>query len=705
MSLSPKAVRVFAAVEVLRDSQADVRHALATLFEPDLAKFDGQLFNPEAVAREINTNYRLGITSDIVAGFVDIFSDRGWILPILDGQQSNAFVVQCPPNASILSDEDDFKKKAELLGNEFRDFIFELSPLNQVKKSNEELVDDLIDWLLKLDRFTEDSIRTAAKSYKIGKKIYLDVSENSEDSVSESTFMSARFVEHLFTTKSENIKFLVELGEVGLITEVVKDFQRPTSSVKKTDLAVYLDAPLALDYLGLSGPVPQSSVESVLKGLAGIGGSVRIFRQSIEEMKLNLNAMLSRPPAQRTGPTADALRRGEVLEAFVRQIAINPDKILKDRGIGIVDQTVESFPNEHKYFSKEALNSLYSQIGWVKEDNARFHDAAIATLAMRKRHGTQSGDVFETKHVVLTRNPTFPSAARRISADFHYIGPAHVGPVIHLRQFATAIWLRVGSRANEEIPTRYILSSCRRVLTLRRNIVEKVHQIKSTLSDSQAEQLELLLSVDRSAQVLMDKTLGSAAIIGPSNIATLIDAMKKAQIKEHIKESEQTILQIRAEAAAREESLKQEADRRQTDLQKEAHEAQSLAISKQEEAKSHAETVDKVLVKIISNTNTSINRRSRSASIVAFLMFFAMNTIAFFGNVQSFEIAILNYVIMISLASIFYFNSSIRNRIFVPLMNRYSWSLLDKNLRGVDLSVEDFEGRISLGPDGFSLGQ
>jgi hypothetical protein len=598
MSLSPKAIRVFAAVEVLRDNQADVRHALATLFEPDLAKFDGHLFDPAAVAREINTNYRLGITAEIISGFVDIFASRGWLSPVLDGD-SKAFIVKCPPDLSVLNDTAEFQAKAEKLGAEFRAFIIEISPLSQIKKTNEELIDNLLDWLIQLDRVSEVTLKSAAKSYKIGRKIHLDATDLAEDNVSESTFLSARFIEHLFSINSPSVSFLVELGEVGLITEVVKDFQRPTSSVKKTDLSVYLDAPLALDYLGLSGPIPQSSLDSVISGLVGIGGSVRIFGQSIDEMKLNLSAMLARPVAHRTGPTAEALRRGEVLEAYVRQVATNPEKILKEKGVGLVDQSPNAFPNEHKYFSKESMDSLYSQIGWVKEDNARFHDAAIATLAMRKRHGTQSSDVFESKHVVLTRNPSFPNVTRRISRDFHYIGPNHVGPVIHLRQFATAIWLRVGTRSNEEIPTRYILSSCRRVLTLRRNIVERVHQIKSTLSESQAEQLELLLSVDRSAQVLMDKTLGSAAIIDPSNIATLLDAMKRVQIREHVKESEAALSKAKQEAKDREEQIKRDAADQAAELQRNIENANDLAKAKANEAKSHSDRVNGVIYKII----------------------------------------------------------------------------------------------------------
>lgn len=318
--------------------------------------------------------------------------------------------------------------------------------------------------------------------------------------------------------------------------------------------------------LGLSGNAQRQSVESVLNGLVGIGGSVRIFRTSVNEMQSALQGVLGRLATERTGPTADAIRRREVYEPFVRQVSIKPDTYLNDKGISIIEDDLDSFPGQHVFFSKNAYELLYSQISWIREDAARNHDATIATLAMRKRAGAKSGDLFDVKHVVLTRNPKFPLLTRRIARDNNYIGPNHVGPVIHHRQLATAIWLRAGAQQDSDIPRRYILSSCRRVLTLRKNIVEKIHHLKDGLSEDQAHQLELLLMEDRSAQALMDKTLGSANIIDSSNIPILLEEMRKAQISEFTEESEKKIEGISKAAKEREEELGKEIKSRNFDI-------------------------------------------------------------------------------------------------------------------------------------------
>jgi hypothetical protein len=106
---------------------------------------------------------------------------------------------------------------------------------------------------------------------------------------------------------------------------------------------------------------------------------------------------------------------------------------------------------------------------------------------------------------------------------------------------------------------------------------------------------------------------------------------------------------------------------------------------------------------IISSTNKSLSRRSRTVSILVFLSFAAMNTISFFGNVQSFRWTIINFAITISIAVLFYFNSYIRNLIFVPIMTKYSWSLLRKNLGNVGINAEDFNDRIHLKATGFEF--
>ena len=471
----------------------------------------------------------------------------GWIEKI--DHSKGGFVVTCALNYDVAPQRIEFEAKAASVAQTFREFIQSLSPLSQVDRVDEELIDALVNWLVLLDILSEEDLRSVSQVERIGKRLVYQVTTPDEVRVDDMAYLCARFADHIVRTDSELSTFLIELASVGLITEVVRDFQKPATSVSKTDLCVYLDAPVALDLLGLSGSEPKSNINTILQKIRSLGGSVRIYRISVEEMETNLSALLGRSPSDREGATAEALRRGEVLEQFVRQVATNADPFLTQIGVSIVDRTLDQFPNDHKFFEQAAVDSMYSQVGWVRDDLPRFHDAATTALTIRGRRGVRSGDLFQVKHLLVTRNPFFPGLARRVSLDFAYINARQVGPVVHQRQLATAVWLRAGlGLSDEEIPRKYILSACRRVLTLRKNIVEKVRQVSDSLTKQQAEQLELLLTQGRSTQVLMDKTLGAATVINASNVALLVEEMRNALVQEERNLAAEKIDQVRREA-------------------------------------------------------------------------------------------------------------------------------------------------------------
>ncbi len=83
MTISPKSIRIFTAVEALRAGKHDIRYALLPIFEPDFAKFDGEVYDPRKLSDEINSQYRLNITPDIIEQFTPLFAESGWIIPII----------------------------------------------------------------------------------------------------------------------------------------------------------------------------------------------------------------------------------------------------------------------------------------------------------------------------------------------------------------------------------------------------------------------------------------------------------------------------------------------------------------------------------------------------------------------------------------------------------------------------------------------
>lgn len=681
MAITEKSLRIFSAVEVLRAGHADVRQALLPLFQPDFGKFNGEIFDPKKLADEINREYRLNITADIVTEMVPLFEAQGWLTRLPTGD-ALAFRVTCEPSGLALADAGEFTQRAKELGKEFRDVITKLSPLSAVSKTDSALVDDLVDWLVSIDIYSEDDLRTARKVIRRGTKLVYEIVTVNNKRTTDENYLCARFVDYLIETDSSFVPFLAELASVGLVTEVVRDFQKPTTSVLRTDLAVYLDAPVALDFLGLSGIAAEENIKKILTRVTALGGSLRLFRVSVEEMQNSLQALLDRNPADRDGPTAQALRRGEVHEAFIRQAANNPDRLLREAGIGIVDQTEDAFPNEHRFFSTQDIRDMYADVHWVQDDTPRYHDALAAGLIMRKRGATRSNDLFEVRHVLITKNPYFAPVARRLVQGKSYVGPGHWGPVVHQRQLATAVWLRAGLGAGDiELPRGYILAACRRVLTVHKSLIERVRYEARALSAVKREQLELLLTEGRSTQVLLDKTLGSANVIDSSNVEVLVDEMRRA---------------VAAEAIAEATALVRTARDQAKDQRK-----QSTALAKEQarenselEARLNLESSKNMRVAkaLVAQVNAAVRVRRIMAMIVGVVFVIVVEGLPIvLGNASGAYVSLG----LFALALMAHFSGQLKKRFLQPIGRRLAAKTLQKKLNSASLALEELPFELS----------
>lgn len=538
-------------------------------------------------------------------------------------------VTYSAPNATAQTETDtDALKLLSPIAAGFSEFVTTLSPLTTIDKSTDELADILVEWLVSIDAYSEDSLHLQAENV-VRKGELLSINDSVEDAstlTSDEKYLCARFVKHLFANNSPFISALFRIASIGLLTEVVQDFQKPITSVSQTDLVIYLDAPIALDLLGVSGKAQNENILPIVNQLQKIGATVRVFRVSINELKRALEAVLKRAPPQRTGPTADALRRGEVLEAYVREVARDPEASLAKLNIDILDRTLDQFPNDHEYFSKRHYEGLFARMTWHLEMSRREHDATVSSLIMRVRRGRQSPDLFRARQILVTRNGAFAQSVRKYCIENELMDRGSVGPAIHQRQLATAVWLRTGlsDEQMEDVPRRYLLAACEKVLELRKSVVDQVRFIASKLTPETAEQLDMLLTQDRSSQMLMDMTLGVSNVISAKNVDGLLEIMKNSLVEEMEKEKSDEVKNIRRAAVA------------QIDKEKSARErAEQKADKLQNSALAQAQEDKNVIVRLVEEINKSISRRSRLAHIGVGLAVFSVGFLPLFENIFS----------------------------------------------------------------------
>ena len=604
--LTQRALRVISILEAYRAGSRDILDAILPFFEPILVEFKGDVLDPEKFADHVREAYRWNFTADIVEELIPRFENRKWVQRIPESGTAAAYrVIYDNPVATTPGpNEVEIGQVLSAAVDEFQKFIDGVSPLSGFSRSKEELSEILVEWLVSIDAYSEDVLRQQATrtSHRTGQ---LGISVELPDTStlgSEERYLCARFVKHLCDGGSPFAKDLCKIASVGLLTEVIQDFRQPVTKVDKTKVAVYLDGPVALDLLGVSGRAAADNIRLLVSRLQKIGASLRTFRVSVEELKRALDAVLKRSPPERTGATADAIRRNEASEAFVRQVAADPDAALNHYGVSIADRRLDQYPNDHEHFTEELWRDLFAQVKWHVDPRPREHDATTIALVQRMRQGNQSSDIFQSRHILVTRNGPFAQLARRFCVRADLISENAVSPVVHQRQLATAVWLRTGlADDDEEVPRHYLLAACERVLELNRNVVDQVRLAARNLTPEKAEQLELLLTQDRSVQLLMDKTLGVSSVVSPANIDELVDSMKKELVAEIEENKAAEIAAINREANAKirkAHSRCRAAESEKADLKK-------ILSAKEEE--------DRIAVgRIIDNVNCLMKRNKRN---------------------------------------------------------------------------------------------
>lgn len=532
--LTRRAMRVTAALSELRQANGDVLDALLPFFEPILGVLSGKVFDPALLAAGVQKLYRWRFTTDVAEQFIPRLVQRGYLRR--EGQGTKAFYVVIYRSADTQPDDDISVVLREII-DRFVEFAPIVTDLLHYEKGREELTDILVRFLLSISAFGEGALAEARQIASTGLAdsagVLSELPEGGPPLSREDRYIAARFVVELCRENPSYLDDLRRIAAVGLLTEVVEDFIRPTSVTSAADLTIVIDAPLALDYLGLSGTTFQNDVRAVFDPLQRIGCKLVVFPITCDEMRRNLESMLALPQANRHGYTHQAMVRGEVSQDVVKAVARDPEKALEHSGVKIRALTLSMFPGDHQYFPADTYEDFLSYVFWVPDVAPRVHDATCMTLLMRLRQGRHSTDLLRSKCVFVTRNQTFAKRSREYCLRSQLVGPRQEGPVVHHRELATVAWLRTGLDAEESIPKANLIASCERVLRVRQEVTSAVAQrLKQVTTPERLKQFELLLLDQRSLRKLADTTLNDEKVVTAENAEQLLEIMRLATAEE-----------------------------------------------------------------------------------------------------------------------------------------------------------------------------
>lgn len=581
----------------------DVLFGLLPFFEPILARHNGKIFDKQLFVEEVRASLRWTITADFADQLTDCFIKRSWLRRAIP---DNAEIYVVALNSGLSDVDDNTLSRMNELSEAFDCFLDTLPSRPENLSSNDERKEFLLEWL----------VESYSQMHLVGISHHTTESDDARRAstvlTTQNQHICARFTLWLANFNQNLTEFISEIGSAVILTEVLLHFRAPPVRPKRLDVVIFVDAPLLMDYIGVSGQVLQASAASIVDKLRSMGASIACFGHSRDEIRYNLLSYLDNDEAERFGRTADAARRGEVDDAKVRGLLASLDRRIKDAGVEILTITPGQLAHASQYFPDALMNDLASELG---HDNylARERDAKSVAVVMRKRRGFKTGHLLDARAVLLSQSRHLISKANAICITHDLIDPHDVGPVIHRSRAAGALFLIVGSGEREKIARHELLGACVNIVRLRPQIVADLKgQLDRASSSLSVEELDLLLTDPRCATALMDSTVGSGRTIDRQNVEEIVENIRHSILDAETQRHAREIHRLKLDARAAADDVANAFETRITDLERNSRKIADHAESLEIQLRSSELSRKRVLM----NLNDQFCRRYRWARVL-----------------------------------------------------------------------------------------
>ena len=511
----------------------DYFEALLPIFTPIVSDNRGKIFNPDFFCEEIKKHYGLNITKFAIDNFTDKMVKAG-LLVQTNTTGKNA-IYRYSHNSPDLCPEEymSFKAILDQIFSSYHQYIDSMPSLTASIYNKQDLENGLIDWVLKSD----NRLNSITSDYK-------------SNPTSELDYVASRFLENLEKNDIGLFDQIAMIHTGAIVSELVLDFRAPNNTQNSAEgLNIYLDAPFVMHLLKLSGQSNYLNAEAVLKQMLQLKAKVHIFNHSCEEIYGNIDAVLNPNNHEKWGPLASALHSKEIMPEYVRTIKNNLEEHIKKLNITILNP--DSFGEqeyEKKFFKKEFEDRLYCKIPWgADKDLAKRRDIASISTVMKKRRGRQERDYLKTKHLFITTNKSLAKITRDFCIDENILNTMHAPPVLSLDTFAGVLFLALGNNKDAKInlSRRQLLTNCCKVAITTPEFIQRFNEKIASLDPNKTDQISIILSEPRSAQLALDLTYGNPEAITEDNFEEAIRIIQSDLIadaeKKHKQELESNI--------------------------------------------------------------------------------------------------------------------------------------------------------------------
>jgi hypothetical protein len=341
---------------------------------------------------------------------------------------------------------------------------------------------------------------------------------------------------------------IVKIAAGALVVQVVLNMQDPGPTVSLAGLRVLLDAPILMSMLDLGDEKQHEYALQLKVQLTEHGAHLEVFQHSVDEIRDNLRASVSASESG-TGYGATVRRlRGGMYRAYVASVRADLEGTIARAGVRIVDPVARTSAFQH--FTQQDEDGVYGMLGHFINPLAQQRDAASIAAIMRMRQGKHArmGQFHLAHSLFVTENPHVAERGMKYALMRKLIRPNEVPPAVTDRFLAGMLWVIFGGKADELTEYR-LLASCSAALEARNDVSQKVHQFLNQIDARKAEHFRALMTTERSAQYLMELTLGDSALIHSTDDADrLLLRLDEEYRRQYKEESATLVARVRSQA-------------------------------------------------------------------------------------------------------------------------------------------------------------
>lgn len=328
----------------------------------------------------------------------------------------------------------------------------------------------------------------------------------------------------------------MNLALLGVVCRLGRFFGAPPPQKRaKASLRLFLDSPFLLDALGFTGKERLADAEMVIKQSRSLGVEVYLFPHSLDEAQQSIRGLLKTEAPFRFGPTATALRNGQVSTAILDAFIRTPDDFVQVLEIKVLKfSEVKRLQKENESFDGDDWNALYARLSTWNNEAARKIDTDSVAFVQRLRVDDASTDPLQSKAIMLSSNPQFVRISKSVLNERGLVGTKQVGPVMSRYEYAAILWLNSDSSSKLKIASHQIMSASEDFLNQDRNLIEQVQRYAESVSKERKQLIDAIVQNPVSYEMLQEITQNRSELLEESTFDNIIErigttAHKKGQ--------------------------------------------------------------------------------------------------------------------------------------------------------------------------------